>query len=69
MLINKYSSSQKQSFHLLKNFFKRLMFYEFVLTQKKDVFHVVILLVDYMGANIRHKTLKVKTFFEKSTSK
>ena len=63
MLINKYSSSQKQSFHLLKNFFKRLMFYEFVLTQKKDVFHIVILLVDYMGANIRHKTLKVKTFF------
>ena len=24
--------------NLLKNFFKRLMFYEFVLTQKKDVF-------------------------------
>ena len=52
-----------------EKYLKRLMFYEFVLTQKKDVFHVVILLVDYMGANIRLKTLKVKTFFEKSTSK
>lgn len=43
MLVNKYSSSQKQSFHLLKNLFKRLLFYEFVLTQKKEELHVVIL--------------------------